>query len=171
MSLKPFRKFTTQHVLHERVNSNLGSRVVPVYSPKLDERGNLELEVTGQENLYDMIQSHKDSCDINLIVQRFRSGDVDALNKRQAAFIDTLQMPKNYAEMLNTVIACEDYFTNLPLEIRQKFDNNFGSFMSEYGSESWADKLGLVENAHMQKVSAPLQKPFDVVEKEVKIDE
>ncbi len=164
MALKPFRKFTTQHVLHERVNSELGSPVVPVYSPKLDDRGNLELEVTGQENLYDMIQSHKDSCDINLIVQRFRSGDIDALNKRQAAFIDTMQMPKTYAEMLNTVIACEDYFSNLPLELRQKFDNNFGAFMSEFGSESWADKLGLVENA-------PVDKVVDVVDKEVKINE
>ena len=36
----------------------------------------------------------------------------------------------------------EENFNTLPAELKAKFDNNVEKYVGEYGSESWAEKLG-----------------------------
>ena len=122
--------FRTQFDPHPRVLSNSGSRIRKLYSAKVDAEGAIDLVESGEENLYDYIQSFKDECDINLIVQRCMSGDVDVLSKRQGVYVDVTEFPQTYAEVLQRVIDGKNAFDDLPLETRAKFDHSFAQWMA-----------------------------------------
>ncbi len=132
-----------------RFHSEAGDPVKILYSPEFDKNGVMTLKESGRENLYDFIQSHKDSVDIHKIMQRFEEGDVNALSKVQGQFGDFSQFPKTYAEMLNQVIEGENAFNGLPLEVREKFGFSFQQWLASAGSDEWKSKMGFVE------VSAP----------------
>lgn len=124
------RKFPTMYDEHSRVHCNSGNAMKKVYKPIVHDDGVVDLEVAGQESLYDYIQSWKDSVDINTIMARYANGDVDALSKVQGAYGDFTQFPKTYAEMLNRVIQGKHMFASLPLEIREKYNHDFGQFIA-----------------------------------------
>ena len=129
--------FRTQFQERKRVYAVRGSREKIVYSPVYDENGVLDLEPTGRENLYDYIQSHKDSVDIHKILQRFQQGDVSALTRVQGMYGDFTEMPKTYAEALNTVMSAEQQFNSLPVETRAKFGHSFSQWLAQLGSPQW----------------------------------
>lgn len=135
-------KFRTQYD-RERIYSHVGSREKTIYTPEFDRHGHFELVATGKENLYEYIQSFKESVDINVILKRFANGDTSALSKTQGMYGDFTQSPKTYAEMLDRITKAEAYFQSLPVETREKFDHNFGKFVAEMGSEAWLDTVGL----------------------------
>lgn len=115
----------TQYTPRDRVYTVAGSREHVILAPRFDEAGNYTLEPAGVENRYDEIQSHKDSCDINLLIKRYQAGDETALLRRQAMFMDVTEMPKTYVELLNMVTAGEQRFMALPLEVREQFGNSY----------------------------------------------
>lgn len=123
-------KFTTQFDQRDRVPANAGTREHILYTTQFDEHGNHTLVESGKENLYDYIQSHKESVDIHVIMERFARGDVQALQRRQAMFGDFTDFPTTYAGMLNAIEAGEQHFMSLPLEVRQKFDNSFQKWLA-----------------------------------------
>ena len=98
-------KFANQFEPHARIHANPGTPEKVLYGPVFDENGTLDLEPKGKENLYDYIQSHKDSCDIKLIVDRCARGDLSALSKAQGMYGDG-KMPQDAV----------DYFDGLLLE-------------------------------------------------------
>lgn len=122
--------FETQFRDPTRVFSNSGSREKIMYSPVFDENGVMELVESGRENLYDYIQSFKESVDINVILKKYASGDVSALAKSQGSFFDCTGMPRTYAEMLNTLIAAENTFNSLPVEEREKCGFSFERWLA-----------------------------------------
>lgn len=128
-------KFRTQFDSRTRVHANPGNPVKTLYTAKVDPNGSVTLIEAGKENLYDYIQSHKDSCDINVIMRRFAAGDVTALQKRQSFFGDFLNAPASYAEALNSMILAENYFESMPLEERAKYDHNFHKFLLSLDSQ------------------------------------
>lgn len=144
----------TQFDAHPRVYVNPGNPEKILYSPKFDSNGSMELIEAGKEDLYASIQSHKDSCDINLILKRYACGDVSALQKRQGMFGDFTDAPSSYAEALNSMIIAEQYFNSLPLETRAQFDHNFHRFL-----------LSLDKPDFESKFSAGVQKPAIVAGK------
>lgn len=125
--------------------SNPGSPIHDIYSPVVKEDGSIELEVTGKENTDDYIQSFLESCDINVIVSRIENGEVDLLNKYVGQYGDFSDMPKSYAEVLQLQIDSANLFNSLPIEIKQKFDNDANKFFAQSGTEEWYKNLGFVE--------------------------
>lgn len=134
--------FDTQYTPHNRIAANPGSPVKVLYGGKYDANGRVILEKKGEENLYDYIQSFRDSVDLNVILARFSNGDVEALNKAQGFYADVTDFPKNMADALNRINQAEEMFKALPLEIRQKFDCSFEQFLAQSGSEDWLSKMG-----------------------------
>lgn len=122
--------------------SEPGSPEVIDYIGEYDINGEIVLKETGKHSLYDEIQSHRDSCDLNLIVKRFLNGDESALSRRQAMYGDFTTMPKTYMEMLNATIKAEQLFKELPVDVQQQFDNNFALWLNEVNSPDWARKMG-----------------------------
>lgn len=110
--------------------SEPGDPIVELYEPRYDADGVLYLEQVGTDDLYASIQSHKDSVDLQLILQRYNDGDISALSRVQGAYFDATGMPRTYAEMLNTLVAAEAEFNRLPVDVRAKFDHSFERFIA-----------------------------------------
>lgn len=136
--------FRTQYD-RSRVQCAPGSRVKVTYGGHYDSKGCVVLEEIGRINLYDEIQSHKDSVDIHVLMQRYRNGDTEALSRAQGLYFDATVFPKTYAEALNHMADLERVFMSLPVETREKFNNSFSQFLASSGDPDFADKLGFVQ--------------------------
>lgn len=135
--------FRTQYDPSERVYSEPGSPVKTLYSPVFDKAGVWHLEESGKHDLYAEIQSHADSVDIHIILQRFESGDVSVLQRVQGTYGDFTSMPKTFAEALNTMIAAEQYFMSLPVETRAQFGHNFNQFIASMDAADFTQRMGI----------------------------
>lgn len=112
-----------------KVESKTGERIEPIYSAHYDEDGVLVLMQTGKRDVYDEIQSHKDSVDINVIMKRFQSGDTAVLNRVQGIYADYTGFPKDYQGILNTVVDAEQIFAALPVDVKNHFGNSFSKWL------------------------------------------
>lgn len=128
----------------KRFYSEAGSPMKPIFKSELVD-GIIELTQVGEENLQEYIDSFKDECSMEAILARVASGDMSALQKRQAMFGDFTDVPRSFAEIMQKVIDGRAYFDSLPLDVRQKYDQNFELWFSQIGSESWMNDMGYVK--------------------------
>lgn len=147
--------FSTQYDKRGRFFTFPGSPIHKTYGGHYDEKGRVVLEETGQENIYDYIQSFADSCDIHVLMKRFQGGYPTALSARQGFFGDVLDFPKTYAEALNHMHEMEERFMELPVEIRAKFNHSFQEFLACSGEPDFMEKLGVTP-------AIPVEKPVGV---------
>lgn len=156
--------FRTQFDKHDRIRQEPGSGMRILYTSKLQDDGTIDLVPSGKEDLYASIQSHKDSCDIHVLLARYNNGDPDALSRAQGAYGDFSNIPKTYAELLNSMIAGETYFNSLPVEIRAKFGHSFQQFMMSMDDmPGWLEKMGIVSD---QPVAEPASASEEVKDNE-----
>lgn len=125
-----------------KIKSNHGSPIKVLYEPYYDSDGRLQLRETGKVNTDDEIQSYAESCDLNVILNRFLNGDIEALNKTSGSFIDTTVFPKTYAEFLQKQLDAKLAFDKLPVDIKSKFGNDVNQFFASAGTEEFYKKLG-----------------------------
>lgn len=152
-------QFRTQYDSLDRVHQPAGSRIKQLYSPVFDKQGHMSLEPSGQENLYDYIQSHADSVDIHVLLKQYElGGDPSVFSRVQGAYGDFTQMPKSFAEALNTMIAAEQYFMSLPVETRAQFGHNFNQFIASMDAPDFTTRMGIAPEAPVElSVSSPAQ--------------
>lgn len=122
--------------------SDPGDRMHPIYKPVVDNLGRIELKVTGYEDTDEIIESYRESADIEIIMKRIANGEVDLLDRHKGYYGDFTQMPKTYAEMLQLQIDSKNMFDHLPVEIKKKFNNDANEFFAQSGSKEWYDNLG-----------------------------
>ncbi|AXF52362.1 MAG: internal scaffolding protein [Microviridae sp.] len=134
--------FKTQYDPHPRVLANPGSGIRILYQARYNASGTLELYPSGEENLYDYIQSHRDSVDIHVILKRFAAGEKDVLSQVQGFYADASNMPKTYAEVLNAVLEGERAFDLLPASTKAEFNNSFAEWLSAIHDENFAERMG-----------------------------
>lgn len=101
------------------------------------EDGELVYKDKGLTNVYEEIQASKDSVDIHAIMQRYENGDATALDRVQGMYIDTIDLPKNYAQLYDAVSKADMVFDAMPAEIKQKYNNNAATFWKNYGAEEF----------------------------------
>lgn len=143
-------KYKTQYDEKKvRYYTNTGEKEHIVYSSKFDENGNIVLFEAGRQNIPEFINSHAESVDINVILQRFTEGDTSALSRRQLMFGDFTQTPKTLADALNLVIAGENMFNSLDPEDKKKFNNNFVQWLATL------DKVKAEEEVAAQPAEVP----------------
>lgn len=135
--------FRTMWHDHDRVYADVGSRFHKTYQPAIDkETGVLTLVEDATVDIYESIQSHALSCDVNYIVSRFvDTNDPTWINRRPAMYLDAEDMPHSLAEMYERVYEAEREFKALPLEVRQAFDNDMGKYFAQYGSDEFMAKI------------------------------
>lgn len=129
-------------------DSATGSAYVDEYSARYDDSGTLVLDVVGKKNVYEEIQSYKDSVDIYNILRRFAAGEVDVLSKVQGFYDDVSKMPKSYRDVLNLNIKTEQFFEGLPAETKQLFNNSFSEFMVAMGEKDFFDRFPQPDVVH-----------------------
>lgn len=126
-----------------RITGNhVGTRTEPEYMSKIDENGVERLERTGEINTYEVIQSHKEECTLQNIIQRYIAGDASALSAR-GFYADVADMPTCYSEMVQRVKDMGKEFDKLPAELRAKFDNDVQKFAATAGTAEWYEKLNI----------------------------
>lgn len=126
---------------------NPGSGWKSKYHMEIDKHGHKFLIQDEPENTYAIIQSHKEECNMEALVERARHGDPDAVKRIQAQYTDMTKYPKNLAEAQNEIIKLQQDFDKLPTEIKQKFDNSYNVYIAEFSKnhDSWEKKLGIPE--------------------------
>lgn len=128
-----------------------GSRMEPHYVERYDEKGHPYLVKDGETNVYEIIQSHKEECDINLMMQRYAAGDVSIV-RQDAKYIDTSNLPTTIHEYFNLMNAQREKFDALPVAIKQAFDNSFEVWASTSGTSEWLEKMGLNQKQQAEPV-------------------
>lgn len=127
----------------KRIYSNPGSRVRPVYKLMYSGKTNaLELERVGEEDFQEYIESFAAGCDINVIIEKIKHGDVSQLNASPGIFGDFSDMPQSLAEFMQVRLDAEANYNSLPDSVRSKFDS-FEDYMGSAGSKDWFEKLGV----------------------------
>ena len=129
------------------VNS-AGDSVVQEYELEYSPQGVPHLVPTGTYDLYDVIQSFRDECDLGKIFQRYANGDVMALNKRQGVFADISEMPQDIFSAANLLDRVEAFYNGLDEAIRSRV-GSFEDFLKNpfaVLSDNPASDAGSVES-------------------------
>lgn len=117
----------------------------------LDEFGEPQKSLT--------VQSEKDECDVNILMERYAKTGVITMNQAQPRFMDVTDAP-TFQEALHIVQQANDAFASLDAKIRREFDNDPVKFLEFIGDEKNHDRaleLGLIEakQAQPKQVDAP----------------
>lgn len=126
-----------------KIFSNPGSNLHALMKPIVDKDGSIDLEVYGYEDTNEIIQSYAESCDITVILNNAANGDFSGLNAVRGMYGDFTAMPKTYAEMIQMQLDAKKAFDGLPVDVKNRFDNDVNKFMSSAGEEDWLKKLGV----------------------------
>lgn len=141
--------------------TNSGSPIKKDYEYQIVD-GIKMLVPCGKTNTQDYIDSFADEVNINTIINKFLNGDDSVLNKTVGQFGDFRECPTTYAEMFDRVLSCKKIFDNMPVDIREKFDNSYEKFWSAYGTQYFDDVF-----SDFEVKTVPQN---DVKESEVSID-
>lgn len=126
-----------------RIRCKRGDRIHIDYHPVYDARGVWHLEESGKTDSYLEIQSHAESCDINILMARYRNGEVDVLSRIQGIYGDVSEVPTNYAEIINAKLRAEEMFMGLSPELRESYGNSVEQFMASLSTKAGWKALGI----------------------------
>lgn len=88
------------------------------------------------------VQSEAASCDIRNIMARYeRTGMVDHINSFEGRYEDYRDFPESYQDALNTVMAGQESFSELPARIRDAFANDPYLFFQAVHDPAQQDRL------------------------------
>lgn len=118
--------------------TNAGEDKKILYSSKVLPTGEIVLTPCGAESMSERINAEKQYTDINYIMNRLQMGDTSVLDDRQAMYGDYTTVPKSLAESLQLIIDGERKFYQLPLEVRQKFNNSYNAWLMAAGTKEWS---------------------------------
>lgn len=133
-----------------RFHCAAGSRYADKHAIRIDDKGHKTLVKTGEKtDIYTKIQSHKDECDIELILQRAEVEGYEILDKRQVMEGDVTMVPKSLMEAQMMLQDMENNFNKLPLDIRREFNFNFNEYVATAGNDmkTWSRKMGYIKSA------------------------
>lgn len=111
----------------EVVPSVAGSSVKSLFVPFINN-GHLDIKCSGEFELQAQIEAESSLCDINYLIERFNSGDVDALNKRQAFFADITAYPGSYRDAIDILKDGRAFYDSLSND-EKKLYGGFENFM------------------------------------------
>lgn len=127
--------------------SPTGEKIEIRHDAKVNSEGRRILKPTRKVAIYDLIQTHREECEIENIIRRAVEGDYTALNAVNGIYTDITNCPSSLAEAQQFIINQKEEFEKLPKEIKAKFEFNPDLYIAEMGNnvDSWCDKMGLKE--------------------------
>ncbi|WNK14023.1 MAG: internal scaffolding protein [Microvirus sp.] len=103
------------------------------------------------------VQSDKDDCDINLIMERFGRGIPVPVNVKSPMQGDFTGVT-DYQSSLNLIIEAQSAFMEMPANVRARFENDPGHFLdfiSDPANQDEAIRLGLAIDNRQQPSALP----------------
>ncbi|QCS36089.1 minor capsid protein [Capybara microvirus Cap1_SP_121] len=137
--------FGSRTNLPKTVYAPAGEKEVNTYILETDKNGNTFLTVDGTEDIYAKTQADLEDSKIENIIARVQYGDISALSARQGIYGDIAEMPKSWAEAQTKMMAMEQIFNKLPLEMRESYGFNYKAFIADYGSEKFMKAIGITK--------------------------
>lgn len=125
----------------DRYKSQLQLRILP--------NGKHDFIEVSKDDMYMQIQSHANSVDIHWILDHFSNNPIglsERLQKTSGQYLDLVDIPKNFHEMLQLVHDSSEFFYSLPVEIREKFNNSVDQFISSLGTSETIEILKSVSS-------------------------
>lgn len=157
-------KFKTQfNVIGEHHYAPTGDKIELRHNPVMHENGRRELVKNKKVAIYDLIQSHKEECEIENIIRRAVEGDYSILQKRHGQYMDITGMPSSIAEAQQFIMDMKNEFELLPKEIKAKFEYNPELYVAEMGIDikGWLDKTGLSAKYKLDEEKAKAEETFN----------
>lgn len=157
-------KFITQFTaIGEHFHAPTGDKIELRHNPVMHENGRRELVKNKKVAIYDLIQSHKEECEIENIIRRAVEGDYSILQKRHGQFMDITGMPSSIAEAQQFIMDMKNEFELLPKEVKAKFEYNPELYVAEMGMDikSWLDKTGLAEHYKLEEEAKKANEIFE----------
>lgn len=145
----------------ETIYSPAGNEIKKIYEMRMTKNGHKYIKETGQINMREKIQEHRDECDAKTIVKRARMGDANAIARIQNArtnYGDTTLIPHNLMEAQQMIIDGKKAFEKLPKEIRQQFNNDPMQFLADEKKVAQVTEKYLIEKGIIAK--EPEAKPI-----------
>lgn len=140
-------KYRTQFDEHKSFHCDCGCPIYDKYA--LDKDG--DPFVVSTHNRYDEIQSHRASCELATLLERYSNGDLSALNQNVPISGDFADAPSNLQEWFERYKQASSDFYGLPEGLRAIFNNNPAEFWSTFGSAEFDENV----NAYRQTLTEP----------------
>lgn len=136
----------TSYTRRENPKSEPGSRIHVTYQLMYDKEGKRDLEPVGKIDIYEKIQSYRSSCDLKILLERYKDGDVlalDAMRSKEPLYGDFSDSPGTLAEYYQRISQAEADFASMPVSVKQKFNFSASEYFASIGSQYWADAVGI----------------------------
>lgn len=150
-------KFRTQFtVIGEHKYAPVGSKTEMRHRASIDLNGRRTLIRDKEVAIYDLIQSHREECEIENIIRRAVEGDYNALNAVNGVFEDITNCPTSIAQAQQYIIDAKNEFDKLPKEVKAKFEFNPEIYIAELNNDpkSWLEKTGFAEEIKYNRAEA-----------------
>lgn len=147
-------KFRTQFtVIGEHRYAPVGAKTEMRHRASIDINGRRKLVKDKEVAIYDLIQSHREECEIENIIRRAVEGDYNALNVVNGVFQDITNCPTSIAEAQQYIIDAKNEFEKLPKEIKAKFEYNAELYIAELNNDpkSWLEKTGFADEIKLNR--------------------
>lgn len=132
--------FLTQYDKGIRHPVPSGSRYKSEFQLETEPDGNTHLVEIGTKDIYQEIQSYKDSCTLENIVRRALNGDSTALQQRQGVFGDARFDSNDLIAANNAVKQAQNVYRSLSAEKRAEY-GSFDEFVKSFGTIEGINKL------------------------------
>ena len=140
------------------VFSSSGSPVKDKFIMEVTSKGYPSLRKTGEHNVYDEIQSYREGCDLSAILQSF-GNECPRFNplgfEEAEGFVNDFSDVSSLGDLVNDGEAVKQFFNELPLEVRNCFDNSVHKFARDFTSEGFLDSLRKAFNVPLDPVPTP----------------
>lgn len=151
--------FRTQYSNDVRPVSNAGSRMKKKFLLQYNDRGEQCLVEAGKHNLYEEIQSYRQSTDLAYILSRLDPEQVNGIVSEDYSallssdVLDVTQLPTNLGDMLNLSKRGEQLFNSLPVQVREEFNFSLHNFLREFGTQNFMERIHRLNDKMYPNVS------------------
>lgn len=126
------------------------------------DKENIFIEKNGKKiNVYDMIQENREDTEIYPTLEKYGCIDKMMLNREDVyADYTKLQEMRDYRGIKDFENQAKNMFYNLPLEVRQEFDNDINKFTrgaDEYVAKLKKEDLKKIEENQKPKLEKEVQ--------------
>lgn len=132
-----------------------GEKEEQTFEMVIDKNGHKSIQPSGYTNIYERIQGSYEETKIENIIARAMGGEMSGLNAHNGQYLDITNAPSTLAEAQQSIQAIKNMFDKLPLEIRNKYNMSVEQYIADFGSENWANIMGVELNKPVTQPAEP----------------
>lgn len=133
-----------------------GSKILPKFVRRLDDKGKKVLVQDGIEDIYGGIQQAAKGIEVADLVRRFRAGDTDAIGDPSFDSVDITEAPTSLLDAQNKLIRAREEFDALPVKIKQQYNNDASYWLSQVASGEFVKQT--LEDINVSRETEKLKK-------------